>query len=285
MVSTMASGNTIPYVDCSDIFMLYSVVDVAGLNQVLKQILTNAAAAMAGMIESNRPPEPSRSKRPTVAMTMFGVTTACVTAVRERLEYKGYNCLVFHATGTGGRAMEKLVESGYIDGVLDITTTEVADEIVGGIMPAGSQRIRTIVAKQIPYVVSVGAVDMVNFGALKTVPPQFANRQLHGHNEHVTLMRTTTDENSRIGAWIVERLNESKSPITVVLPVGGVSALDADDEIFRNPSANAALFKQFENHLNTTEQRQLVESAYHVNDPEFADLLVAEFCGLLPVQI
>ncbi|MEO1995125.1 MAG: Tm-1-like ATP-binding domain-containing protein, partial [Planctomycetaceae bacterium] len=186
MVSTVASGNTAPYVDCSDLTMMYSVVDVAGLNVVSEQVLANAAHAMAGMVSHKTP---STTARTCLGMTMFGVTTPCVTAVRESLESKGYDCLVFHATGAGGRAMEQLVRSGLIRGVLDITTTEVADEIVGGVFPAGPRRFDCLVESYIPLVLSVGALDMVNFGAIDTVPKQFRDRNLYVHNAQVTLMR------------------------------------------------------------------------------------------------
>jgi len=283
MVSTMASGNTAPYVDCSDIMMLYSVVDVAGLNPVLKQVLGNAAAAMAGMVQWQQDDtSKAQSDRSTIGMTMFGVTTPCVTAVREALEAKGYECLVFHATGTGGRAMEKLVESGYIHAVLDITTTDVADEIVGGIMPAGPNRMRTILGRGLPYVVSVGAVDMVNFGGMESVPPEFRDRNLYQHNEHVTLMRTTPEENSQIATWIVDRLNDSDSPFTVVLPTGGVSMLDAPGQPFHDPQADESLFEHIQSRLQMNDNRRLVPSTHHINDPEFAELLVDEFCKLMP---
>ena len=210
MVSTVASGNTAPYVDCSDITMMYSVVDIAGLNVVSQRILANAAHAMAGMVSHRF--EPLESRR-CLGMTMFGVTTPCVTAVREELEQKGYDCLVFHATGTGGRAMEQLVRSGLIRGVLDITTTEVADEIVGGVFPAGPNRFDALIQAGVPLVLSLGALDMVNFGGVDTVPQQFRDRNLHVHNAQVTLMRTTADENRQCARWIADKLNRSNSPI------------------------------------------------------------------------
>ncbi|MEY4568439.1 MAG: hypothetical protein RLY14_3409, partial [Planctomycetota bacterium] len=213
MVSTVASGNTAPYVDCSDITMMYSVVDVAGLNTVSKKILSNAAHAIAGMVQHE---VASASHSSTVAMTMFGVTTPCVTTVRESLEKLGYDCLVFHATGVGGRAMEQLVDSGLVDGVLDITTTEVADEVVGGCFPAGSHRFDKLLARQIPLVLSLGAVDMVNFGAFDSVPEKFRNRLLYKHNPQVTLMRTTPEENREIARWIAKKLNRSTSPLRLL---------------------------------------------------------------------
>lgn len=274
MVSTVASGNTAPYIDCSDITMMYSVVDVAGLNVVSTRILGNAAHAMAGMVSH----ELGRSAaQPALGMTMFGVTTPCVTAVRERLESRGFDCLVFHATGTGGRAMEKLVDSGLIRGVLDITTTEVADEVVGGVFPAGPHRFEKLLESRVPLVLSLGAVDMVNFGARETVPAQFHDRTLHVHNAQVTLMRTSVDENREIARWIAAKLNRSTAPLQVLIPEGGVSMLDAPGEPFYDPQADAALFDELEAQLEVTDNRQLIRIPDHINDPEFAEALVAHF--------
>lgn len=274
MVSTMASGNTVPYVDCSDLCLMYSVVDVAGLNSVSQRVLSNAAHAMAGMV-SHAVPE--FAARPAIGMTMFGVTTVCVNAVRNALESAGFDCLVFHATGSGGRAMEKLVESGLIVGVLDITTTEVADEVVGGVLPAGPDRFDIILQKQIPYVMSTGALDMVNFGALETVPSPFQQRKLHVHNAHVTLMRTTVDENRRVAKWISAKLNQSTSPVTLLIPEKGVSAIDDAGQPFHDPVADSALFEELERLIDTTPSRQIRRLPLHINDPEFATALVAEF--------
>ncbi|MBD3675978.1 MAG: Tm-1-like ATP-binding domain-containing protein [Planctomycetaceae bacterium] len=278
MVSTVASGNTSPYVDCSDITMMFSVVDVAGLNVVSEKILGNAAHAMAGMVSHNTP---EREKQPTLGMTMFGVTTPCVTAVREQLEAEGFDCLVFHATGTGGRAMEKLVANGMIDGVLDITTTEVADEIVGGIFPAGPKRFEISIQRGIPLVMSVGAVDMVNFGGLETVPEKFQNRNLHVHNAQVTLMRTTVEENRQIADWIAEKVNQSTAPVSILIPEKGVSMLDAPEQPFYDPDADAALFSELETRLDRTETRKIIRLPHHINDPEVSQALVAEFHQLL----
>lgn len=278
MVSTVASGNTAPYVDCSDITMMYSVVDVAGLNVVSRRVLANAAHAMSGMVSSQASEVASR---PAVGMTMFGVTTPCVTAVREAVVAKGFDGLVFHATGTGGRAMEKLVESGLIEGVLDITTTEVADEVVGGVFPAGPARFDAILARQIPYVVSLGSLDMVNFGAKETVPEQFAQRTLHVHNAQVTLMRTTPEENQQIARWIARKLNRASSPVTLLIPEGGVSMLDAPGQPFHDPEADAALFATLESELRQDNLRSLVRAPYHINDPEFAQKVVASYFDLI----
>ena len=274
MVSTVASGNTAAYVDCSDITMMYSVVDVAGLNVVSEKILGNAAHAIAGMVDHQIA---QREKRPTLGMTMFGVTTPCVTTVREKLEADGFDCLVFHATGTGGRAMEQLVASGMIDGVLDITTTEVADEVVGGVFRAGPQRFDTLLQREIPLVLSLGALDMVNFGGKETVPPKFRERQLHVHNSQITLMRTTLEESREIARWIAAKLNRSTAPLTVVIPEGGVSMLDAPDQPFFDPESDRALFDELELQLDASAERQLVRSAHHINDPRFAEALIREF--------
>ncbi len=274
MVSTVASGNTAPYVGCCDITMMYSVVDVAGINKVSRQVLGNAAHAIAGMAINT---VAQGKTKPTVGMTMFGVTTPCVTMVREALEKEGYDCLVFHATGTGGQAMEKLVESNMIDGVLDITTTEVADEVVGGVFPAGSARFDRILKRGIPYVVSLGALDMVNFGAIETVPEKFKNRKLHVHNAQVTLMRTTPDENRQFAAWMAKKLNRSTRPIRILIPEKGVSLIDVPGQPFYDPQADAALFEEIENRIEQTTDRTIMRLPNNINDPEFAQALVGAF--------
>ncbi|MDA1231869.1 MAG: Tm-1-like ATP-binding domain-containing protein, partial [Planctomycetota bacterium] len=276
MVSTMASGNTVPYIDCNDICLMPSVVDVAGLNTVSRRVLGNAAHAIAGMV-TNGIPDADAAERPTIGMTMFGVTTTCVSTVRIAMEDAGFDCLVFHATGAGGRAMEKLVESGLIEGVLDITTTEVADEVVGGILTAGPQRFDVILQKQIPYVMSLGALDMVNFGAKETVPERFQNRTMHVHNANVTLMRTTTEENRRIAEWIAAKLNRSSSAVTLLIPENGVSAIDVEGQPFHDPQSDAALFKELETRVEQSELRQIRRFPLHINDQEFANALVSEF--------
>lgn len=278
MVSTVASGNVAPYVDCSDITMMYSVVDIAGLNAVSEVILRNAAAAMAGMVKQTLI---KRSSRRALGMTMFGVTTPCVTRVREQLESEGFDCLVFHATGAGGRAMEQLVASGLISGVLDITTTEVADEIVGGVFPAGPHRFEKLIQSRVPLVLSLGALDMVNFGAFDTVPPQFHNRKFHIHNAQVTLMRTNVDENRRMGAWIAEKMNQSTAPVRILIPEKGVSLIDLPGQPFYDPEADNALFDSLEKVLIATPERQLIRLPYDINAPEFADALLKNFHELL----
>jgi uncharacterized protein (UPF0261 family) len=278
MVSTMASGNTAPYVGSSDITFMYSVVDVSGLNSVSRRVLGNAAAAIAGMV---RFPAPESTGKPTLGMTMFGVTTPCVTRVREALEAKGFDCLVFHATGTGGQAMEKLVEAGLIRGVLDVTTTEVADEVVGGILACGPARFDAILSSRVPYILSLGALDMVNFGAMDTVPERFRGRKLHVHNSQVTLMRTTLDENRLCARWIAGKLNRATGPFRLLIPEKGVSALDAPGQPFFDPGADAALFQELESAIVPAPQRLIRRLPYHINDPAFAAALVENFISLL----
>ncbi|MGC1273254.1 MAG: Tm-1-like ATP-binding domain-containing protein [Planctomycetaceae bacterium] len=271
IVSTVASGNTAAYVGCGDLILMPSVVDVAGLNVVSRKVLANAAHAIAGMV-SHQVAE--GRVRPAVGMTMFGVTTPCVTAAREKLEADGSDVLVFHATGTGGQAMEKLVDSGLIGGVIDATTTEVADEVVGGVFRAGPDRFDAILRKRVPYVLSVGALDMVNFGARDTVPAEFRSRTLHVHNANVTLMRTTPDENRLAARWIAEKLNRSTAPLILLIPDGGVSALDAPGMPFWDREADAALFDELEHALEASPQRQIRRLPHHINAPAFAQALV-----------
>ena len=279
MVSTVASGNTAPYVGSSDITIMPSVVDVAGINAISRRVLGNAAGAMAGMVQNQAQ---YVDEKPTLGMTMFGVTTPCVTAVRQTLEARGFDCLVFHATGAGGQAMEKLVEGRLIQGVLDITTTEVADQVVGGILPCGPHRFEAILKAQVPYVLSVGALDMVNFGALETVPERFRGRLLHVHNAHVTLMRTTPEENRRCARWIAAKLNRSDGPLSILIPELGVSALDAPGQRFYDPEADAALFDELESAVSTGPDRVIRRLPMHINDPEFAGALVEEFRSVSP---
>jgi len=277
MVSTVASGNTAPYVDCSDITMMYSVVDVAGLNVVSRQVLGNAAHAMAGMVQNRVIAVPGKT---TLGMTMFGVTTACVDLVREQLEATGHQCLVFHATGTGGRAMEQLVESGMLEGVLDLTTTEVADEVVGGVFPAGSQRFERLVKSGIPVVLSLGALDMVNFGARETVPDQFSDRLFHVHNAQVTLMRTNPRENREVARWIASKIRHATAPMVVMIPELGLSALDAPGQAFHDPTANAVLFDELEEQLKDCDACRIVRLNHHINDREFADSVFEQYTTL-----
>ena len=277
MVSTMASGNVGPYVDCSDLTMMYSVVDVAGINSVSRRVFANAAHAIAGMVAHSLP---RADEKPTLGMTMFGVTTPCVDAVRKSLEGRGYDCLVFHATGSGDRAMENLVRSGLIQGVIDVTTTAVADEIVGGVLACGPHRFDAILDARVPYVLSVGALDMVNFGARETVPPRFAGRKLHVHNAQITLMRTTPDENCQFARWIADKLNRSTAPLTLLIPELGVSSIDVVGQPFHDPVADAALFDELERTVQQSPQRKIKRLPMHINDPAFAAALVEEFLDL-----
>lgn len=276
IVSTVGGGNVSAYVGNSDLIMVPSIVDVAGLNSVSRKVLSNAAHAIAGMVSRS---VAIKEDRPAIGMTMFGVTTPCVEMVRQALEQEGFDCLVFHATGTGGRAMEKLVEAGLLKGVLDITTTEVADEVVGGVFPAGPERFEAILNAKIPYVVSLGALDMVNFGAKDTVPVQFRNRKLHVHNAQVTLMRTTAEENRQFAKWIAGKLNRSTSPVTVLIPEGGVSGIDAPGQPFHDPAAGTALFDELEANLVRTTDRVIRRLPHHINDKAFANELVRTFLG------
>ena len=277
MVSTMASGDVRPYVESKDVMMLYSVADIEGLNQVSRTVIANAALAMVGMVANE--PDVEVAERPTVGITMFGVTTPCAQAAREWLESEGYETIVFHATGTGGKAMEGLVEQGVIDGVLDVTTTELADELVGGVLSAGPDRLEAAGRVGIPQVVSTGALDMVNFGPKDDVPTEFEDRHLHVHNPQVTLMRTTPDENAELGRILAEKLNDATGPTEVVLPLGGVSMLDVEGEDFHDPEADAALFDAIRETLD--DDIELVEMGMDINDEEFALTLVRHLDELM----
>lgn len=280
MVSTVASGDVKAYVGPADICMMYAVTDVSGINQISERVLSNAAYALAGML-ANRHSESFSSTKPAIGLTMFGVTTPCAQAVAKQLEDR-YDCLTFHATGTGGQSMEKLVASGLLSGVIDITTTEVADEFVGGVFSAGPERFESIIQSRIPYVGSCGALDMVNFHAKHTVPEKFKNRNLYVHNQNVTLMRTTPEENAAMGAWIAAKLNRMDGPVRFLIPEGGVSLIDAPDKPFWDPAANNALFSAIESNFRQGTNRRLIRSRHNINDPEFADLLVKHFQEIMP---
>jgi uncharacterized protein (UPF0261 family) len=275
LVSTVASGNVAPYVGPADIMMLHAVTDVQGLNRISRQVLGNAAHALAGMMRY-AVPRPATADKPALGLTMFGVTTPCVQAVVKALE-ADHDCLVFHATGTGGRAMEKLVDSGLVAGVIDVTTTEVADFLVGGVLACADDRFGAIARTGIPYVGSVGACDMVNFGGLDTVPERFRDRNLYVHNPQITLMRTTADENEAIGRWIGTRLEACPGPLRFLLPEGGVSAIDEPGKPFHDPTADAALFAGIEATLRPRANRRLERLPYPINAPEFAAALVRAY--------
>jgi uncharacterized protein (UPF0261 family) len=270
MVSTMASGDTRPYVGATDISMTYSVVDIAGINAVSARILANAAAAMAGMA-SAEPPAVEAGK-PLVGASMFGVTTPCVTAARERLEELGYEVLVFHATGTGGQSMEALMRSGFITASLDVTTTELADDLVGGVLSAGPDRLEAAGELGIPQVVSLGALDMVNFGAVETVPAEFRERLLYKHNPTVTLMRTTPEECAELGRRIGRKLSAASGPVTLFVPLRGVSLIAVEGQVFFDPEADEALLDGLRETLAADVDVREVDT--DINDPEFARAMV-----------
>lgn len=282
LVSTVASGNTRPYVGEKDVTMMYSVVDIAGLNKLSNIVLRNAANALVGMVKGFLSQTETIEDKPMIGTTMFGVTTPCVTAVRERLEEKGYDVLVFHATGTGGMAMEELIKGGFIKGVADITTTELCDELVGGVFSAGPDRLEAAGKVGVPQVVSVGALDMVNFGEPSTVPEQFSNRKFYEHNPTTTLMRTTVDENRQLGKILAEKLNKSNSPTVVVFPKGGVSLLDKPSEAFDGPEERQALYDAIKQDLR--EDITFIEVEEDINDPKVATLIADTLLSLIEQQ-
>ena len=269
MVSTLASGDTSPYVDTKDVSMMYSVVDIAGINSLSRQILANAAGAIVGMVNAE---VPAAEDKPLIGATMFGVTTPCVTKARELLEEAGYEVLVFHATGAGGRAMEDLVKGGFIVGVLDVTTTELADELVGGVLSAGPDRLEAAGDLGVPQVVAPGALDMVNFGPPDTVPEQFNDRTFYQHNPTVTLMRTTVEENAELGKIMGQKLSQAKGPTTVIIPKQGVSAIDQEGQPFYSAEAEAAWIENLK--ANLGDNVTLIEMDNHINDDAFATKLV-----------
>jgi uncharacterized protein (UPF0261 family) len=283
MVSTLASGQMRPYVGGSDLMVLHPVADLAGLNRLTRTALRNAAMAMAGMVALSQPATVGVAPpdRPLIAATMFGVTTPCVDRARRDLERRGLEVVVFHATGVGGQAMEGLIRDGQVAGVLDLTTTELADELVGGILSAGPERLEAGIRSGLPQVISVGALDMVNFGPRATVPERFAGRRLHVHNPSVTLMRTTPEENAALGRRMAVVLTGARAPVVVLLPRGGVSALDAPGRPFYDPTADGALFEALSRGLSGHDRVRLVEREEHINDPAFSDAAAALLVELL----
>jgi len=271
MVSTMASGDTRPYVGPSDICMMYSVTDVQGINRISERVLANAAHALAGMI--THPPLATQSLRPALGLTMFGVTTPCVQMVTKLIGDR-YDCLVFHATGVGGQSMEKLADSQLLAGVIDVSTTEIADEIAGGTLSAGPTRLDVFARHAIPWVGSCGALDMVNFGPWDSVPDRFKGRRLYRHNPTVTLMRTTPDECRAIGEFLVKKINAMRGPVRFLIPEGGVSAIDRPGQPFHDPDANRVLFETIEQGFRSGPDRQLTRLPHHINDESFAQALV-----------
>ena len=280
MVSTLASGDTRPYVGSTDICMMYSVTDFAGLNRLTRTILDNAAKAILGMSGLKLSgTQVAGDQRPLLAATMFGVTTPCVNASRQLLEAQGFELLVFHATGSGGQAMEQLVGDGFIEGVLDVTTTELADELVGGVLSAGPQRLEMAGKLGVPQVISVGALDMVNFGPRETVPERFRDRLFYQHNPTVTLMRTRPAENAELGRIIAQKASAAQGPVTILLPLRGVSAIDAPGQPFHDPEADQALFQAIRDGVH--QHVKLVEVDAHINDAVFAQRLVDELASIL----
>lgn len=280
IISSVASGDVGPYVGPADITMMYSVTDVQGLNSISRAVLSNGANALAGMVKARLDQRTATLREtgglPSVGITMFGVTTPAVQKIAADLR-EDFECLVFHATGVGGRSMEKLVESGQLAGVIDLTTTEICDLLMGGVFPATEDRFGAIIRSRLPYVGSVGALDMVNFGAPDTIPERYRGRKFHVHNPQVTLMRTTAEENERMGRWIGERLNQMDGPVRFFLPEGGVSALDVRGQPFWDPDADAALFRALERTMRQTGNRQLIRVPKNINDPEFAATIVSAF--------
>lgn len=278
LISTLASGDTRPYVDIADMTLQFPVTDLAGLNFVSRQILRNAAAALAGMVQVAKTVKPTA---PSVGMTMFGVTTLCVDRVREGLGRIGYEGVVFHAVGTGGAAMERLASEGAFQGLIDLTTTEVADALAGGIFPATPDRFEGVAKHHLPAVMSVGALDMVNFGSRDSVPGPYRLRNLYAHTPLITLMRTSMTENVAAGRFIAERINPGQGPLILLLPEGGISALDAPGQPFYDPDADAALFRALETQVKQTAHRVVRRVPWHINDPRFAAAALAAFAEVM----
>ena len=283
IVSTVASGEVRQYVGSSDITMMYPVADVQGLNAITEEVLGNAAHAMVGMVQARRSGRRARPFRPAVAVSMFGVTTPCVQQITAALQ-ETWDCLVFHATGTGGQAMERLIEDRRVAGVIDLTTTEVADMMMGGVFGCTEDRFGAVIRTRVPYIGSVGALDMVNFGAPETVPERYRGRVFYQHNPQVTLMRTTAEECSRMGSWIAGRLNLMEGPVRFFLPEEGVSALDARGQAFFDPAARKALFRAIETTLRPSPNRRLIRLPNNINDPAFSAAVVEEFQRLHGAQ-
>jgi len=285
IISSVASGDVGPYVGPADITRMYSVTDVQGLNSISRVVLANGANALAGMVKARLDEREARQHDagaglPAIGITMFGVTTPAVQKIAADL-HDEFECVVFHATGVGGRSMEKLVDSGQLAGIIDLTTTEVCDLLMGGVFPASDDRFGAVIRRRVPYVGSVGALDMVNFGAPDTIPERYRGRKLHVHNPQVTLMRTTAEENERIGRWIGERLNAMDGPVRFFLPEGGVSALDAPGQPFWDPEADAALFRALDRTVRQTSNRQLIRLRCNINEAEFAAATVTAFRSLI----
>lgn len=284
MVSTMASGDVSRYVGTSDIIMMPSIVDVAGLNQISKLIFKNAVLAMAGMVSyGDKLNEDTDEHKPLIAATMFGVTTPCIEQAKAYLEDKGYEVLVFHATGTGGKTMESLIDAGFFAGVLDLTTTEYCDEVVGGILAAGPDRCGAAIRQKVPQVVSVGACDMVNFGEMDSVPEQFKHRNLYKHNPAVTLMRTTVEENVEIAHRLAEKWNGAQRKMVLLLPKKGVSMIDDEGQPFDGPEERKALFDTLKKEIHN-DNVEIIEMDNNINDEEFAVTAAKTLLNLMEKQ-
>ncbi|NUF50119.1 Tm-1-like ATP-binding domain-containing protein [Gilliamella sp. ESL0250] len=278
VVSTMASGDISGYIGASDIAMMYSVTDIAGINVISRKVLTNAANFIAGSVLFKA--QNTIKDKPAIGLTMFGVTTTCVQSLSAKL-HDQYDCLVFHATGSGGKAMEKLADSHLLHGVLDITTTEVGDYLFDGVLACDEDRFGAITRSQIPYIGSCGALDMVNFASPDTIPQKYKDRLFYPHNPQVTLMRTTPEENKKMANWIANKLNQCQGYVTFIIPEGGFSALDIEDGAFWSPKANQVFIDEFEKTFIQTEKRKLIKTSYHINSPQFCDLIINEFTKIM----
>ncbi len=283
MLSTMACGDISAYLDGSDIAMMYSVTDFVGINSISSKILANAAGAIAGAyLQSNNFNQHSNTL-PAIGLTMFGVTTPCVEAITNQLKTQ-YDCLVFHATGAGGKSMEKLLDDGLLAGIIDLTTTEVCDYLFGGVLACTEDRFGAIARTNKPAVISCGALDMVNFASYDSVPEKFKKRLLYKHNSEITLMRTNVEENIQIGEWIANKLNKCDGDIRFIIPEGGVSALDNKSQAFWDPIADNALFTAISDNLNITKKRKLIKTPYHINSPEFTQIVTEQFIEIFSVN-
>ncbi|OCG27170.1 hypothetical protein A9G45_09565 [Gilliamella sp. HK2] len=278
MVSTMASGNISDYIGASDIAMMYSVTDIAGINVISRKVLSNAANFIAGSVLFKT--QETIEDKPAIGLTMFGVTTTCVQSISAKL-HDHYDCLVFHATGSGGKAMEKLADSKLLHAVLDITTTEVCDYLFDGVLACNEDRFGAIARSQIPYIGSCGALDMVNFSSPETIPEKYKDRLFYPHNPQVTLMRTTPEENKKMANWIANKLNQCQGYVTFIIPEGGFSALDIEGGIFWSPKANKAFIDEFEKTFIQTPKRKLIKTPHHINSPHFCDLIINEFIQII----
>ncbi|MDF7671367.1 Tm-1-like ATP-binding domain-containing protein [Orbaceae bacterium ESL0721] len=274
MVSTMASGDISGYIGASDIAMLYSVTDIAGLNIISRRVLANAAHFIAGAIKFRQ--SDISDDKPAIGLTMFGVTTPCVQSLTPKL-HDHYDCLVFHATGSGGKAMEKLADSKLLSAVIDITTTEVCDYLFDGVLACDQDRFSAIERSETPYIGSCGALDMVNFGSPESIPEKYRNRHFYPHNPQVTLMRTTPDENREMAKWIANKLNKCNGEVYFIIPEGGFSALDIEGGDFWDPEADRAFINEFEKTFIQTDKRKLIKLPYHINSPQFSDYVIKVF--------